>query len=133
MEMAIKRGIVVILGLLLQISLSLLVYLFFIEHVAIINAIYGIINKRGERIKSRGIELMVKKSYDKAGLNSQKYGVHTLRHTCATILYRIGVDIKIIQEILGHVQVGTTEIYTHLFDKDVMAEMLKHPLSKFIR
>ena len=43
MEMAIKRGIVVILGLLLQISLSLLVYLFFIEHVAIINAIYGII------------------------------------------------------------------------------------------
>ncbi len=90
------------------------------------------INQRGERIKSRGIELMVKKSYDKAGLNSKKYGVHTLRHTCATILYRIGVDIKIIQEILGHVQVDTTEIYTHLFDKDVMAEMLKHPLSKFM-
>lgn len=75
---------------------------------------------------------MVKKSYDKAGLNSKKYGVHTLRHTCATILYRIGVDIKIIQEILGHVQVDTTEIYTHLFDKDVMAKMLKHPLSKFM-
>ena len=87
------------------------------------------INQRGERIKSRGIELMVKKSYNKAGLNSKKYGVHTLRHTCATILYRIGVDIKIIQEILGHVQVDTTEIYTHLFDKDVMADMMSDAMS----
>ena len=64
------------------------------------------------------------------GLTSN-YGVHTLRHTCATILYKSGIDIKVIQELLGHSQVKTTEIYTHLYDKDVEKEMLNHPLAKF--
>ena len=58
--------------------------------------------------------------------------VHTLRHTCATLLYRNGIDIRTIQELLGHVQIDTTEIYTHLYDKNVMDVMLGHPLGKFM-
>ena len=54
-----------------------------------------------------------------------------VRHTCATLLYRNGVDIRTIQEILGHVQIDTTEIYTHLHDQEVMDAMLDHPLSQF--
>lgn len=46
-------------------------------------------------------------------------------------MYRNGTDIKTIQELLGHVQIDTTEIYTHLYDKDVMDAMLKHPMAKF--
>ena len=45
------------------------------------------------------------------------YSVHTLRHTCATLMYRNGTDIKTIKELLGHVQIDTTEIYTHLHNK----------------
>ena len=46
-------------------------------------------------------------------------------------LYRNGTDIKTIQELLGHVQIDTTEIYTHLHDQEVMDTMLKHPLAQF--
>lgn len=70
--------------------------------------------------------------FDYVGLDSKKYSVHTLRHTCATILYRAGIDIRTIQEILGHVQVDTTEIYTHIFDKEVLNAIGGHPLAKFL-
>ncbi len=83
------------------------------------------------RICPRAIELTINKAYKKVGIDSEIYAVHTLRHTCATLMYRNGTDIKTIQEILGHVQVDTTEIYTHLHDKDVMNAMIEHPLSKY--
>lgn len=83
------------------------------------------------RINIRTINLSIKKAYSKTGINSSQYSVHTLRHTCATLLYKQCVDIKIIKEILGHARVETTQIYTHLFDKDVMKAMQEHPLSKF--
>ena len=57
--------------------------------------------------------------------------VHTLRHTCATILYKAGCNIRTIQELLGHVQIDTTEIYTHLHDQEVMDVMLNHPLAQY--
>ena len=63
---------------------------------------------------------------------SDIYTIHTLRHTCATLLYRNGIDIKIIKELLGHVQIDTTEIYTHLYDKDVMNALQTHSLSSFM-
>ena len=74
---------------------------------------------------------MIKKAYKAVGIDENEYSVHTLRHTCATILYKVGTDIKIIKEILGHVQIDTTEIYTHLHNKEVMKAMQEHPLSKF--
>ena len=91
------------------------------------------VNRYGSKMSSTGIEKIVKRAYKRAGINYQEgdYCVHTLRHTCATLLYRTGADIKIIQEILGHVQIDTTEIYTHLHDQEVMNAMLEHPLSQF--
>ena len=54
-----------------------------------------------------------------------------MRHTCATLMFKSGVDVKTIQEILGHSQINTTKIYTHLHDEEVMKSMLDHPLSQF--
>lgn len=87
-------------------------------------------NKR-VRICTRAIELAIDKAYEKAGLDKKVYTVHTLRHTCATLMYKNGIDIKTIKEVLGHVRIDTTEIYTHLHNEDVMIAMFEHPLSQF--
>lgn len=84
-----------------------------------------------KRISITNIRHAIKKAYDKLGINTDIYSVHTLRHTCATLLYRNGTDIKTIKELLGHVKIDTTEIYTHLHNKAVMEAMQSHPLSKF--
>lgn len=94
------------------------------------NALF--ISNKGGRIAPRTIQDVINNSYEKVGINSDEYTVHTLRHTCATLMYRTGTDIKIIQEILGHVQIDTTEIYTHLYDEDVMNAIQTHPLSSFM-
>lgn len=85
----------------------------------------------GYRMSQFTINKIVKRAYEKAGLDEKRYTVHTLRHTCATLLYRAGVNIKTIQELLGHVQIDTTEIYTHLNNQEVKDTMLKHPLAQF--
>lgn len=95
------------------------------------NSVALFLNENGCRMSKCSINRLVDKAYIMAGLDPCNYGVHTLRHTCATILYKSGIDIKVIQELLGHSQVKTTEIYTHLYDKDVEKEMLNHPLAKF--
>lgn len=95
------------------------------------NEKYLFLSNKREKIHTTTLERAIKKAYKKIGIDYNLYSVHTLRHTCATIMYRTGVDIKIIQEILGHVQIDTTEIYTHLYDKDVEKAMLEHPLSQF--
>lgn len=93
------------------------------------NALFlSIYNKR---ISEPAVKKIVKRAYTLAGIDKDLYSTHTLRHTCATLLYRNGTDIKTIQELLGHVQIDTTEIYTHLYDKEVMNAMLQHPLSQF--
>lgn len=93
------------------------------------NALFlSIYNKR---ISEPAVKKIVKRAYTLAGIDKDLYSTHTLRHTCATLLYRNGADIKTIQELLGHVQIDTTEIYTHLYDKEVMNAMLQHPLSQF--
>ena len=89
------------------------------------------VSRYGLKISSTSIEKIVKRAYKLAEIDDEDYCVHTLRHTCATLLYRSGIDIRTIQEILGHVQIDTTEIYTHLHDQEVMDAMLDHPLSQF--
>ena len=59
-------------------------------------------------MSSAAIEKIIKKVYKKAEINDEDYCVHTLRHTCATLLYRKGINIRTIQELLGHVQIDTT-------------------------
>lgn len=90
------------------------------------------VSNYGTRISISAIKKIVKKAYDKANIDSNLYSTHTLRHTCATILYRSGIDIRTIQELLGHVHIDTTEIYVHLYDKKVMDSMLSHPLAHFM-
>ena len=89
------------------------------------------VSRYGTKMSSTAIEKIIKKAYKKAEINDEDYCVHTLRHTCATLLYRKGINIRTIQELLGHVQIDTTEIYTHLHDQEVMDAMLDHPLSQF--
>lgn len=89
------------------------------------------VSRYGLKMSSTGVEKIVKRAYKKAKINYNNYCVHTLRHTCATLLYRNGIDIRTIKELLGHVQIDTTEIYTHLYDKEVMDVMLDHPLAQF--
>lgn len=85
----------------------------------------------GCRMSQFRIDRIVKRAYKRANLDEKVYTVHTLRHTCATLLYRTGVNIKTIQEILGHVQIDTTEIYTHLNNQEVKDVMFNHPLAQF--
>ena len=90
------------------------------------------VSNKGGRFCPNALKNIVKKAYEKADINSNVYTIHTLRHTCATLLYRSGIDIKIIKELLGHVRIDTTEIYTHLHDEDVMNALQTHSLSSFM-
>lgn len=89
------------------------------------------LSNKKERIDVSSIRRNLKNAYIEAKIENDEYSVHTLRHTCATLLYKSGQDIKLIQEILGHSSINTTKIYTHLYDKDVEKTMQEHPLSKF--
>ena len=93
------------------------------------NALF--LSNYNKRISATSIRRIVKVAYLLSNIDNNTYSVHTLRHTCATLLYRAGIHIKTIQTLLGHVRIDTTEIYTHLYNKEVQNAMLEHPLSKF--
>ena len=68
-----------------------------------------------------------------AGLGGRGYSVHKLRHTAATLMYQSGkVDIRVLKDILGHEQLNTTQIYTHLVSKNLSDAMDNNPLSDVI-
>ncbi|MDO4748326.1 MAG: tyrosine-type recombinase/integrase, partial [Eubacteriales bacterium] len=74
---------------------------------------------------------LVYKYLEKIGLDAQGYSCHKLRHTAATLMYQHGnVDIRVLKEILGHENLGTTEIYTHLNTKQMENAANSTPLSK---
>ena len=78
------------------------------------------ISKRGTRISRRMVEVMVKKYIISAGLDPRKYSPHKLRHTAATLMHKYGgVDIRALQQVLGHESISTTEIYTHVDSDEV--------------
>lgn len=73
------------------------------------------LSSRCQRINPRTVEMMVNKYIDMAGLGGRGLSVHKLRHTAATLMYQHGnVDVLVLKEILGHENLGTTEIYTHI-------------------
>lgn len=90
------------------------------------------ISKRKKRISKNTVQYLTKKHITNAGLDNTKYSTHKLRHTAATLMYNHGsVDIRSLQEILGHESISTTEIYTHL-DKNKLLKALKdNPLNNF--
>lgn len=89
------------------------------------------ISRRKQRMARSSIQLLVKRHLQGAGLDSRKYSTHKLRHTAATLMYQYGkVDIRCLQQILGHESVATTEIYTHLGDDNLHQAVESHPLAR---
>ena len=89
------------------------------------------LSKRRERISNRTVQYIVEKELRRAGLDTSKYSTHKLRHTAATLMYQYGnVDIRALQELLGHESISTTEIYTHVNNEQVRLAVESNPLNE---
>lgn len=88
------------------------------------------LSSRGNRISVKTVQWMVKKYLDMAGLSFKNYSTHKLRHTAATLMYQSGqVDVRVLKDILGHEQLNTTQIYTHVSNEGMETAMTKNPLA----
>ncbi len=89
---------------------------------------------RDQRISVKTVQWMVYKYLDLAGLGDRKLSVHKLRHTAATLMYQSGeVDVRVLKDILGHEQLNTTQIYTHVSSTSMERAMAQNPLSGVTR
>lgn len=86
---------------------------------------YVFLNRRGAHLTRVMVLIMVKRQAQAAGIQ-KVISPHTLRHSFATALLRGGADLRAIQAMLGHEDIGTTEIYTHLETSDLRKEILEH-------
>ena len=93
------------------------------------NALF--LSNRRTRITRETVHSMVKKTLTKAGLDSEKYSSHKLRHTAATLMLQNGVDVRTLQEVLGHENLNTTQIYTHVDNSELRIAAEANPLSDF--
>jgi len=94
------------------------------------NALF--ISERRQRISKESVQKIVKKYIKAAGLDPERYSTHKLRHTAATLMYKYGnVDIRSLQELLGHESIATTQIYTHLDSKQLKNAVDSNPLANF--
>ncbi len=92
------------------------------------NALF--ISRNHRRISPKTVQHIVKTYLQKSGLGDMGYSTHKLRHTAATLMYQHGdVDIRVLKDILGHANLGTTQIYTHVSDKQIKQAVDKNPLS----
>jgi site-specific recombinase XerD len=88
------------------------------------------LSNRNTRITDKMVQKIVYKYLEISGLGSKHYSVHKLRHTAATLMYQSGnVDIRVLKDILGHEQLNTTQIYTHVSDTNMMNAMAENPLA----
>lgn len=86
---------------------------------------------RGSRISRRTVQAIVTDSLQRAGLGGKGYSTHKLRHTAATLMYQYGdVDVLTLKEVLGHEELNTTQIYTHINNKQVKDALEHNPLTK---
>jgi site-specific recombinase XerD len=93
------------------------------------NALF--LSERKRRISKRTVQYLVKKYIGISNLDMEKYSPHKLRHTAATLMYKYGkVDIRSIQQILGHENISTTQIYTHLDDETLRNAVNANPLAE---
>ena len=89
------------------------------------------ISRLGTRVQPRAVQNIIKKYIVSAGLDPRRYSTHKLRHTAATLMYQYGeVDIRSLQAILGHSTVATTEIYTHIDNKQLHNAVDRNPLNQ---
>lgn len=90
------------------------------------------LSNRKQRISQKAVQHLVKKHLTLSGLDRKKYSPHKLRHTAATLMYKYGdVDIRALQEILGHENVSTTQIYTHIDNERLRKAVSSNPLSNY--
>ncbi len=88
------------------------------------------LSKQKTRISNNMVYRMVKKNLERAGLDTTVYSPHKLRHTAATLMYKYGnVDVRALQEILGHEHLSTTQIYTHIDEEQLRSAVDKNPLA----
>lgn len=92
------------------------------------NALF--ISRDNRRISVRGVQKMVDKKLKLAGLDSNRYSPHKLRHTAATLMLKNGVDTRALQEVLGHSNLNTTQIYTHLDNASLHEAALANPIGR---
>ncbi len=88
------------------------------------------LSKNHSRITKSGVHYLVKKHLGEAGLDSTQYSTHKLRHTAATLMLDSGVDVRTLQEVLGHENLNTTEIYTHVDNEGLRVAARANPLGK---
>lgn len=89
------------------------------------------LSERKERISRSTVHRLVKMQLGQAGLDMEGYSAHKLRHTAATLMLKNGVDLRTLQELLGHEHLNTTEIYTHIENTDLRIAAAANPLSDF--
>ncbi|MBR5534066.1 MAG: tyrosine recombinase XerC [Ruminiclostridium sp.] len=87
------------------------------------------VSRNKTRLTTRSVENIVQKAVTQAGLDP-KYSPHKLRHTAATLMLNNGVDIRTLQDVLGHENLGTTQIYTHISDANMKMAVDANPLAK---
>ena len=110
-----------------------------IKNYLLVRAVDGVKDKqalflsnRKTRISHQMVQFIVKKYITAAGLDPARYSTHKLRHTAATLMYKHGnVDIRSLQEILGHESISTTEIYTHVDSAQLKKAVSRNPLANF--
>lgn len=91
-------------------------------------ALFG--SRNGNRISVTAVHRLVEKALLKAGLDATQFSAHKLRHTAATMMLSGGVDVKTVQEVLGHENLNTTQIYTHIESTELKLAAEANPLSK---
>ena len=91
-------------------------------------ALFG--SRNGNRISVEAVHRLVKKALLQAGLDSTQFSAHKLRHTAATMMLSGGVDVKTVQEVLGHENLNTTQIYAHIENTELKIAAEANPLSK---
>lgn len=89
------------------------------------------VSSRRTRISREMVHSMVKTNLLRAGLDSTQYSAHKLRHTAATLMLQNGVDVRTLQEVLGHEHLNTTQIYTHVDNSELRIAAAANPLANF--
>ena len=90
-------------------------------------ALFGSRDKN--RISVSAVHRLVKKHMLAAGLDASQFSAHKLRHTAATLMLSGGVDVKTVQEVLGHENLNTTQIYTHIENTELKLASAANPIS----
>ena len=87
------------------------------------------ISRRGTRISNRRVEQIIEEKLKLSGLSGMGFSVHKLRHTAATLMYQNGVDVRVLKEVLGHENLDTTQIYTHVANEQIRNAIDMNPLA----